>query len=40
MNPTHVGRLPSGKRVHLTDANGWSACSRLTHDVSPIEKTR
>ena len=40
MNPTHIGSLPRGKRVHLTAAKGWSACSRRTLDVSPIEQCR
>jgi hypothetical protein len=38
MNPTHLGSLPGGKRVHLTDTHGWSACSRRTVDVFPIDR--
>lgn len=39
MNPTHTGSLPGGKRLHLTDATGWSACSRMTtSEVAPIEQ--
>ena len=40
MNPTHVGCLPSGRRVHLTDSRGRAACSRNVVDVYPIEQTR
>jgi len=40
MNPTHVGRLPFGRRLHLTDSTGRSACSQALIQVHPIEQTR
>jgi len=40
LDPTHIGRLRSGGRLHLTDSRGWSACSRDVVDVFPIEQTR
>ena len=38
MNPTHIGSSPKGRRVHLTDSKGWSACSRRLTDISPIDE--
>jgi len=38
MNPTHVGSFPNGRRMHLTDAKGWSACSRRTTDLVRIDQ--
>lgn len=38
MDPTHIGSTPKGRRVHLTDSGGFSACSRRLADVSPLDQ--
>lgn len=37
MNATHIGSLPTGKRLHLTHDNGFSECGRHCIDLAPIE---
>jgi hypothetical protein len=38
MHPTHIGRSPTGSRMHLADARGWTACSRRMARLEPIEQ--
>lgn len=39
MNPTHTATSRSGKRTHLTDASGRSACSRRFQHPEAIAGT-